>query len=366
MHTSRTAVSPDRARAVTTVWKYCWLPFLSQNGITDPFLTGVRDKIPLLRVFAIRLRDGRLSRGGKPIRAAHVRDEIFRVAQAFTRVGAPDPRFDCFGKIDSRLSTLYTAWTKMDPAPRRVKPLPLPILHHAAQHAAPTNPTQIAIVDMAWIAVFYLLRPGEYCKSADNAPLTAGSIKMLIGNRPLDVLTCPIPDLFRATSSSITFDTQKNRNRGEIIAQGLSGHPRACPTKALARRIQYLRLHRAATGTPLCSVWNTQHQFHVTSDMITKTLQTSAAALPHLGIAPADISARSMRAGGAMALLCGRIDADVIKLVGRWKSDAMFRYLHAQALPIAKDLARTMLHHGNFTLAPGTDTPAAAASLLAP
>jgi hypothetical protein len=72
-----------------------------------------------------------------------------------------------------------------------------------------------------------------------------------------------------------------------------------------------------------------------------------------------------MRAGGAMALLCGRVDADTIRLVGRWKSDAMFRYLHAQALPLVQNLARTMLLHGSFTLAPEADIPAAAEPLLA-
>ena len=58
-----------------------------------------------------------------------------------------------------------------------------------------------------------------------------------------------------------------------------------------------------------------------------------------------------------MALLCGKVDADTICLVGHWKSDTMFRYLHAQALPLIRDLAATMLTHGNFTLLPGTDVP---------
>ena len=65
-----------------------------------------------------------------------------------------------------------------------------------------------------------------------------------------------------------------------------------------------------------------------------------------------------------MALLCGNIDTDVIKLVGRWKSDAIFRYLHAQALPIITDLSRTMLKHGRFTLLPGSNIPPAAVPIL--
>ena len=64
------------------------------------------------------------------------------------------------------------------------------------------------------------------------------------------------------------------------------------------------------------------------------------------------MNARSLRAGGAMALLCGRVDADTIRLVGRWKSDAMFRYLHAQALPLVRHLAHTMLNPWRFLPAP--------------
>ena len=71
----------------------------------------------------------------------------------------------------------------------------------------------------------------------------------------------------------------------------------------------------------------------------------------------------SLRAGGAMALLCGRVDADTIWLVGRWKSDAMFCYLHAQALPLVWHLAHTMLTHGAFSLLPGSDLPLGSPSL---
>jgi hypothetical protein len=150
-----------------------------------------------------------------------------------------------------------------------------------------------------------------------------------------------------------------------VIAQARSGHPRACPTRALARQLHYLRTHNAAPATPLCTVFYPNRRLLLPSAAITRTLQVSAAALPHLGFPPDQVTARSMRAGGAMALLCGNVDANTIRLVGRWRSDAMFRYLHAQALPLVNQLARTMLAHGNFSLAPGADIPAPAAPLIA-
>ena len=39
------------------------------------------------------------------------------------------------------------------------------------------------------------------------------------------------------------------------------------------------------------------------------------------GFQPDNISAQSLRAGSAMALLLGNIDADTIRLIGRWFGD---------------------------------------------
>ena len=71
-----------------------------------------------------------------------------------------------------------------------------------------------------------------------------------------------------------------------------------------------------------------------------------------------------MQAGGAMALLCAGIDTDIIKLVGRWKSDTMFCYLHAQALPIVANLASKVFQHGSFMLLPGQTLPQQAYQIL--
>ena len=99
--------------------------------------------------------------------------------------------------------------------------------------------------------------------------------------------------------------------------------------------------------------------------MCTNMLRSACSALPHLGYDPANIEARSLRSGGAMALLCGGIDKDVIQLVGCWKSDAVFRYLHAQALPLVANLSSVMLCHGSFTLLPSSNVPLEARPVIA-
>ena len=47
------------------------------------------------------------------------------------------------------------------------------------------------------------------------------------------------------------------------------------------------------------------------------------AAGPYIGIAEAEINAHSLRAGSAMALLIGRINPDIIRLVGWRRSNMM-------------------------------------------
>ena len=55
-----------------------------------------------------------------------------------------------------------------------------------------------------------------------------------------------------------------------------------------------------------------------------------------------------------MALLCaGIIGADRIKLVGRWRSNELFRYLPVQAQPVMTGLSAAMLRGGSFGLAHG-------------
>ena len=71
------------------------------------------------------------------------------------------------------------------------------------------------------------------------------------------------------------------------------------------------------------------------------------------GIPATLLSARSLWPGGATALLCARVDPDAIQLLGRWKSDAMLRYLRVQATLTSNNFAQSMLTHGNYTFAPG-------------
>jgi hypothetical protein len=40
-------------------------------------------------------------------------------------------------------------------------------------------------------------------------------------------------------------------------------------------------------------------------------------------------------------------------MIGRWRSDELFRYLHVQAQPVMTGLAAAMLRGGSYQMAPG-------------
>jgi hypothetical protein len=221
------------------------------------------------------------------------------------------------------------------------------------------QPDNLAVADMIAIAFFFLLRPGEYtATSSDTTPFRLADVQLFIGSICIDPLTCTDATLWSSTFASLTFTTQKNGVRGEVIGLGRSGNNQLCPVLALARRVLHLRHYQADPNTPLASYFLHQKWNHVPPQDISTTLRLAVAILgPALGFLPQDISARSLRAAGAMALLCAHVDTDLIRLIGRWRSDEMLRYLHVQAEPVMRNFAAQMLMHGSFVLHPGQDVP---------
>ena len=189
-------------------------------------------------------------------------------------------------------------------------------------------------------------------------------MQLWLGPRRLDLDTAASDLLLRATLSSLTFTNQKNCVPGEVIAIGTSGSATACATRAIGRRVVYLRSCGAPGNTPLCAFQHGGRWYTVTNTMVTRILRVAAVALgPQLGLVPREISAQSLRHSGALAMLCGGIDPSIGRLRGRWRSDIMFRYLSVQAAPLVANVAALMMAGGDFTLVPGPNVPDLAADL---
>jgi hypothetical protein len=115
-----------------------------------------------------------------------------------------------------------------------------------------------------------------------------------------------------------------------------------------------LRQSAATADTPLNAFRESASSpfRYVAATDLTRRIRAALLLHPDPAYTVADVSVRSTRAGGAMALLCAGIDSDRIRLVGRWRSDEMYRYLHVQAQPVMTGLSAAMLRGGSFRLTP--------------
>ncbi|KAL3826648.1 hypothetical protein ACHAXA_009089 [Cyclostephanos tholiformis] len=257
---------------------------------------------------------------GNPVKSRSAEDYVQHVAQTFLNMGAKDPRLNSASKIDFRIQCI------------------LPLATSTFQAAS----------DMIILAFFFLLRPGEYTDN-DGDPFRLADVQLFIGDTRLPQLMAPASELCLARFALLTFTTQKNGVRGEVI--GL-----ACSVQAIIRQVIYLRSHSATLSTPLARVFNTPDK--VTASYLTVRIHDAVAACgPLLGFLPTKVLTRCLRAAGATALLLARVDPDVIHLIGRWRLDEMLRYLHVQAYPLMHDYSQRMLSSGSYTLIPNNLVP---------
>lgn len=276
-------------------------------------------------------------------------------------MGTLDPRLTDQGKIDFRIGRMIKSFKRNDSPPNRVKPVPLRVIRHIAflaHNSLSSMSHLVATADMIIIAFFFLLRPGEYSdsNSDDTVPFRLCDVQLFIGDRRLDLFGDSECLLLQTRFVSLTFTTQKNGIEGEVIGLASSGDPYVCPVKSIVRRVLYLRQHSATPTTPLARLFGTSRR--VTSSFITNTLRDAVAFLgPQLGFLPSDVSARCLRAAGATALLLSKVDSDVIRLIGRWRSDEMLRYLHVQAAPLMQGYSRRMLQSSDYSLIPNQSVP---------
>ena len=122
-------------------------------------------------------------------------------------------------------------------------------------------------------------------------------------------------DLHAATFIGLEFTNQKNGIKGEIIGLSHSQLPIWCPVKATICRVLTLyakpRHHKP---------FHTYCKYHcwyvVTAAYITAYLLVAACVVGlSYGIFSTNISAQSLCASGAMALLCADINSDRISLL---------------------------------------------------
>jgi hypothetical protein len=296
-----------------------------------------------LQIFAVRVRTGRLSASGNPVRADTVADALAHVGTAHTMANQRDPRHvPGTTTIGPRLCRILNGFRKQDSAPSRVLPIPVQVLHRASAVALLQNTAlSIGAADLIWLAFFFLLRPGEYTITGDAPhPFTLADVRLWHHGTPIDPLTASPATLLSATFVILIFTDQKNAVRGETVGHGRSGDLQACPVLAVVRRILHLRSFKAPPHTPLCAL--NAIGGSISANAITQLLRQGGVAFSVANnITLPVLHQKALRPTGASALLSQGASYSTIKLLGRWKSDSALRYLHLQSRMSA--LAPSML-----------------------
>ena len=127
-------------------------------------------------------------------------------------LGAKDPRMTSTGKLNGRLQLQFRWYSRQDPPPSWVKPIPVQVLCRlACVAAASRDPELQAVGDMIIIAFFFLLCLGDYTgMKSDSSALRLSDVTFTVGRTVFDTSTATDNNFADATFVILTFTTQKN------------------------------------------------------------------------------------------------------------------------------------------------------------
>ena len=104
----------------------------------------------------------------KSIQKRSMEKYLHYTGQIFAVVGTTEPWLNTAGSLKFSMVWHISYYECQDPSPTQVQPLPISILHFIDIISQSVNPRQQAIIDLSWIAFFFLLQPGEYRKGGNN------------------------------------------------------------------------------------------------------------------------------------------------------------------------------------------------------
>jgi hypothetical protein len=300
---ARAGIVSSRSLSNNNAW-VIWSQFCKDLHL-NPWLSDDVDPILLLQVFAVCYRTGKLAPRHKPVQSSTVEGALRAVGQTFAAMGTRDPQLRVTGKTEFRLARQLRSYSKSNDLPKPVKPIPIQVIQHAANLASQQNTADaLAIINMTCLALFFLCQPGEYtAPTRENMPFRLWGVTFYIGMQCMLAHHATMDDIPHAAFVCLVFTSQKKLVLGKTIGLGLSGDPFTCPVLAVAQQVKRLQSHQAPlkkTCAPF--IPTTKHTMSPPKDIST-TLKASIMALGTvLEFDQTKVSARSLRASGAMAL----------------------------------------------------------------
>jgi hypothetical protein len=309
------------------------------------------ERIELMAAFAERVRHGHYGNGAR-VRAGTVQVALCAIGKTFEMDGLPNPLYRTDGKYWLQIERQIEGYRRQDPPAQHKLAVPIRLVEFLADLGAnSTLPKVQAICDMSTIAFYYLLRVGEYTshrKSENRRTKQFRACDITFYDKHFNIITnsAPLSILYTATKATMRITNQKNGTRGSLISHDASG-TKACPIRALARRVHHIMSHPQCTDHDIISTYystTSKRPRPLQAGDINKMIKSAVRALrlDEKGFPPEAVSSHSLRAGGAMAMHLNHIDRDTIRKQGRWSSDTFLMYIHEQISAFSAGLSAKM------------------------
>ena len=207
------------------------------------------------------------------------------------------------------------------------------------------------------------MRSCEYSEASGSRrteTVRIGDIEFRVGGETIHSTDAQV--LGKADTVSVTYKTQKNRDKGVTVTQHRTNAESTsglCPVRALAGVLA--RMPAYTTDTPewketrerpmnLVTVGKTKRATLTTSKQVLRHLRAAAVQYgeDRLGFAASRLGTHSLRAGAAMAMFLAGVPAETIQLIGRWRSQTFLRCIRIQVQQLTRGVATDMTANPDF------------------
>ena len=362
----RAVVDSTRQRQ-NSAWDH-WANFCAAHNI-DSFLTGVQGAEAILQVFLLCVRQGTYNTSRQQVRAGTVAKYLTAISQRIISMVEADTRNKAVGdgSYHYALKKLLKAFARSDPPTNRVWPINVRILEELWNMPPPPGFSPAMwrrIQDMCVIGFFFMLRPGEYAKplrkDTRSQPFRLSHVYFLHPiNKDLPAILPgdPLCNDSNVLHAGLKFDDQKSGYKGDMVTHSATGRT-LCPVSSLKRICREITDHMGGITTPLYNYYEPQpsrghpHFMPLESSDLTSPLHLAAGCCQQeTGIPPDKISARSLRAGGATALLCAKVSKDIVSLLGHWRGDSVDIYMRTNTHTFTTGYSTQMYDSGSYKFA---------------
>jgi hypothetical protein len=216
-------VAANQHREQKRHWQRFVKPFIG----VDPMLTTIPtdERIKLLSTFAERVRNGDCGNGNR-VQASTDQVALCAIGKTFEMDGRANPTYRSEGKYWLPSEQQIEGYRRQDPPAQHKLAVPVSLIKYLVKLGKNSPSGKVCT-----IAFYYLLRVREYtghCK-LDRCRYTAAKAAMHITN-------------------------QKNGTRGSIISHDTS-NTKACPVRALTRRVSSIIQHPQCTPNDIISTY---------------------------------------------------------------------------------------------------------------